>query len=86
MPSRRSARGDRGGARGGAVRTHRAVLLGRRRLARGGLDRRTGDAALRQLEAAGGVVTSVAGFAADLVRDFAPPAGRRVIAALHELV
>ncbi|MEU6408021.1 isochorismatase family protein [Microbispora sp. NPDC046933] len=37
----------------------------------GGIAARTEDAALRQIEAAGGVVTSVAGFAADMggVRD-----------------
>ncbi|GLX09318.1 isochorismatase family protein [Microbispora sp. NBRC 16548] len=52
----------------------------------GGITARTEDAALRQIEAAGGVVTSVAGFAADMVRDFTTPTGRRVIAALHQLV
>lgn len=51
----------------------------------GGIAARTEDAALRQIEAAGGVVTSVAGFAADMVRDFTTPAGRQVIAALHQL-
>ncbi|MFI9575496.1 isochorismatase family protein [Microbispora rosea] len=51
----------------------------------GGIAARTEDAALRQIEAAGGVVTSVAGFAADMVRDFTTPTGRQVIAALHQL-
>ncbi|MEU6425074.1 isochorismatase family protein [Microbispora sp. NPDC046973] len=51
----------------------------------GGITARTEDAALRQIEAAGGVVTSVAGFAADMVRDFTTPTGRQVIAALHQL-
>ncbi|MEV4110203.1 isochorismatase family protein [Nonomuraea sp. NPDC049695] len=51
----------------------------------GGMTARTEDAALRQIEAAGGVVTSVAGFAADMVRDFTTPTGRQVIAALHGL-
>jgi hypothetical protein len=79
------SRGDRGGARRRAVRTHRAVLLGRHRLACGGLAARAEDAALRQVEAAGGVVTSVAGFASETVRDFTTPTGRQVIAALHGL-
>ncbi|MEU7895870.1 isochorismatase family protein [Nonomuraea sp. NPDC049152] len=52
----------------------------------GGLTTRTEDAALRQIEAAGGVVTSVAGFAADMVRDFTTPTGRQIIAALHGLM
>ncbi|WP_433348919.1 isochorismatase family protein [Microtetraspora malaysiensis] len=50
----------------------------------GGIARRTEEAALRQIEAAGGVVTSVASFATDMVRDFTTPTGRQVIAALHE--
>ncbi|WP_433444851.1 isochorismatase family protein [Nonomuraea sp. CA-141351] len=52
----------------------------------GGITPRTEEAALRQIEAAGGVVTSVAGFATDMVRDFTTPTGRQVIAALHRLV
>ncbi|MFF4620563.1 isochorismatase family protein [Nonomuraea jabiensis] len=51
----------------------------------GGMTARTEEAALRQIEAAGGVVTSVAGFASDMVRDFTTPTGRQVIAALHGL-
>ncbi|MGW4472604.1 isochorismatase family protein [Nonomuraea sp. NPDC004354] len=53
--------------------------------ASGGLAGRTEDAALRQIEAAGGVVTSVAGFVSDMVRDFTTPTGRQAIAALHGL-
>ncbi|MFF4776696.1 isochorismatase family protein [Microtetraspora fusca] len=52
----------------------------------GGITRRTEEAALRQIEAAGGVVTSVASFATAMVRDFTTPTGRQVIAALHELL
>ncbi|MFG1686816.1 isochorismatase family protein [Nonomuraea sp. NPDC049269] len=51
----------------------------------GGLTTRTENASLRQIEAAGGVITSVAGFASDMVRDFTTPTGRQVIAALHGL-
>lgn len=51
----------------------------------GGLSARTEQAAFRQVEAAGGRVTAVASFAADLVRDFTTPVGREVIAALHGL-
>ncbi|WP_327085314.1 isochorismatase family protein [Nonomuraea sp. NBC_01738] len=49
----------------------------------GGLGERGESAAFRQIEAAGGVVTSVPGFVADMVRDFTTPQGREVIAALH---
>ncbi|MFC9325149.1 isochorismatase family protein [Kitasatospora sp. NPDC057015] len=52
----------------------------------GGISDRTEQAALRQIEAAGGRVTSVAGFAADLVRDFTTPVGREVVAGLHDLM
>ncbi|NUW31614.1 isochorismatase family protein [Nonomuraea sp. SMC257] len=52
----------------------------------GGMTARTEQAALRQIEAAGGVVTSVAGVVSDMVRDFTTPVGRQVIAALHQLV
>jgi hypothetical protein len=52
----------------------------------GGITARTEEAALRQIEAAGGVVTSVAGFASDMVRDFTTPTGRQIITALHGLV
>ncbi|MGW5355398.1 hypothetical protein ACWERV_33380, partial [Streptomyces sp. NPDC004031] len=50
------------------------------------LSDRTEQAAFRQVEAAGGRVMSVAGFAADLVRDFTTPVGREVITALHGLL
>ncbi|KQV19237.1 MULTISPECIES: isochorismatase family protein [unclassified Kitasatospora] len=52
----------------------------------GGLSPRTEQAAFRQIEAAGGRITSVASFATDLVRDFTTPTGREVIAALHGLI
>ncbi|MFI0940791.1 isochorismatase family protein [Streptomyces sp. NPDC021020] len=52
----------------------------------GGLSARTEQAAFRQVEAAGGRVTAVASFAADLVRDFTTPVGREVITALHGLL
>ncbi|GGW57400.1 hydrolase [Streptomyces lucensis JCM 4490] len=52
----------------------------------GGLSPRTEQAAFRQIEAAGGRITSVASFATDLVRDFTTPTGRQVIAALHGLM
>ncbi|GAA2304669.1 hypothetical protein GCM10010149_63000 [Nonomuraea roseoviolacea subsp. roseoviolacea] len=51
----------------------------------GGMTPRTEQAALRQIEAAGGVVTSVAGVASDMVRDFTTPVGHQVITALHQL-
>ncbi|MFI6597586.1 isochorismatase family protein [Nonomuraea sp. NPDC050536] len=51
----------------------------------GGLSDRTEAAAFRQIEAAGGIVTSVAGFAADMVRDFTTPQGREIITTLHRL-
>lgn len=52
----------------------------------GGMSERTEQAAFRRIEAAGGTVTGVAGFAADMVRDFTTPAGREVIAGLHGLM
>lgn len=52
----------------------------------GGLSDRTETAAFRQIEAAGGTVTSVAGFASDMVRDFTTPQGRATITALHSLI
>ncbi|GHH79815.1 hydrolase [Kitasatospora indigofera] len=52
----------------------------------GGISARTEEAALRQIEAAGGRVTSVAGFIADLVRDFTTPTGRQVVTGLHGLL
>ncbi|WP_214316612.1 isochorismatase family protein [Nonomuraea sediminis] len=51
----------------------------------GGLTDRTEAAAFRQIEAAGGIVTSVAGFASDMVRNFTTPKGREIITALHGL-
>ncbi|WP_224756450.1 isochorismatase family protein [Streptomyces sp. col6] len=52
----------------------------------GGMSERTEQAAFRQIEAAGGIVTSVASLATDMVRDFTDPTGRSVITALHALV
>ncbi|MEV0200103.1 hypothetical protein [Nonomuraea sp. NPDC050691] len=52
----------------------------------GGMTPRTEQAALRQIETAGGVVTSVAGLVSDMVRDFTTPVGRQAIASLHEPV
>lgn len=52
----------------------------------GGMSERTESAALRQIEAAGGTVTSVASLVTDLVRDFTTPTGREVITALHGLL
>jgi nicotinamidase-related amidase len=54
--------------------------------ASGGMSERTENAALRQIEAAGGTVTSVASFVTSMVRDFTDPAGRDVITALHGLM
>ncbi|MFJ8884512.1 isochorismatase family protein [Streptomyces sp. NPDC102402] len=53
--------------------------------ASGGLSERTENAALRQIEKAGGTVTSVAGLVTGMVRDFTTPTGRNVITALHHL-
>ncbi|WP_267071680.1 isochorismatase family protein [Streptomyces sp. NBC_00006] len=53
--------------------------------ASGGMSERTESAALRQIEKAGGTVTSVAGLVTDMVRDFTTPTGRDVITALHAL-
>ncbi|MEV4392368.1 isochorismatase family protein [Nonomuraea sp. NPDC049607] len=53
--------------------------------ASGGMSERTENAAFRQIEAAGGTVTSVASFVTGMVRDFTTPIGRQVIAALHGL-
>ncbi|AOR30714.1 hypothetical protein BFF78_06320 [Streptomyces fodineus] len=52
----------------------------------GGLSPRTEQAAFRQIEAAGGRITSVASLATDLVRDFTTPTGQEVISALHGLI
>ncbi|MCX5211956.1 isochorismatase family protein [Kitasatospora sp. NBC_00240] len=52
----------------------------------GGMSARTEEAALRQIEAAGGRVTSVAGFISDLVRDFTTPTGRQAVSGLHGLL
>ncbi|MEV4224937.1 isochorismatase family protein [Nonomuraea sp. NPDC049725] len=52
----------------------------------GGMSERTENAAFRQIEAAGGTVTSVAGFVTSMVRDFTDPTGRTVITALHDLI
>ncbi|WP_207621089.1 isochorismatase family protein [Streptosporangium minutum] len=54
--------------------------------ASGGMSERTENAALRQIEAAGGTVTSVASFVTSMVRDFTTPTGRGVITALHDLM
>ncbi|MFB4300550.1 isochorismatase family protein [Actinomadura sp. NTSP31] len=54
--------------------------------ASGGLSERTENAALRQIEAAGGTVTSVASFVTSMVRDFSNPTGRNVITTLHDLI
>ncbi|MFI7109023.1 isochorismatase family protein [Nonomuraea sp. NPDC050227] len=53
--------------------------------ASGGMSERTESAAFRQIEAAGGTVTSVASFVTSMVRDFTTPVGRGVITALHGL-
>lgn len=53
--------------------------------ASGGISERTENAALRQIEAAGGTVTSVASLVTSMVRDFTTPTGRTVITALHDL-
>lgn len=49
----------------------------------GGLSRRTEEAAYRQIEAAGGRITSVPSLVTDMVRDFTTPTGRQTIMALH---
>ncbi len=52
----------------------------------GGMSPRTEAAALRQIEVAGGRVSSVASLVGDLVRDFTTPTGSVSIAALHKLL
>ncbi|HEY3505096.1 MAG TPA: isochorismatase family protein [Actinocatenispora sp.] len=52
----------------------------------GGLSRRTEEAAYRQIEAAGGRITSVPSLVSDMVRDFTTPTGGRAIAALHAAI
>lgn len=52
----------------------------------GGMSERTESAALRQVEAAGGSVTSVASLVTAMVRDFTDPPGRQAITALHALM
>ncbi|MFI7012242.1 isochorismatase family protein [Streptomyces sp. NPDC050145] len=54
--------------------------------ASGGMSERTERAALSQIEAAGGTVTSVASFVTSMVRDFTTPVGRDAIVALHGLM
>ncbi|GAA2887689.1 hypothetical protein GCM10020220_092420 [Nonomuraea rubra] len=54
--------------------------------ASGGVSERTENAAFRQIEAAGGTVTSVASFVTSMVRDFTSPTGRIAITALHDLM
>ncbi|NUO98519.1 MAG: isochorismatase family protein [Nonomuraea sp.] len=54
--------------------------------ASGGMSERTENAAFRQIEAAGGTVTSVASFVTSMVRDFTTSTGRGVITALHHLM
>ncbi|BCJ38185.1 hypothetical protein Athai_56880 [Actinocatenispora thailandica] len=48
----------------------------------GGLSDRTEQAAYRQIEAAGGRITSVPSLASDMVRDFTTPTGRTTIETL----
>jgi hypothetical protein len=48
----------------------------------GGLSARTEDAALRQIEAAGGVTTSVVSLVTAMAPDFAQEPGRNTFAAL----
>ncbi|MGW0581369.1 isochorismatase family protein [Streptomyces sp. NPDC002920] len=52
----------------------------------GGLSARTEQAAFRQIEAAGGLISSVASFTTDLVRDFTTPTGGEVITNLQGLL
>ncbi|WP_372351112.1 isochorismatase family protein [Streptomyces sp. KL116D] len=54
--------------------------------ASGGMSERTENAALGQIVAAGGTVTSVASFVTSMVRDFTTPTGRGTITALHGLM
>jgi nicotinamidase-related amidase len=51
----------------------------------GGLSARTEDAALRQIEAAGGVTTSVVSLVTAMAPDFAREPGRNAFAALQPL-
>jgi hypothetical protein len=51
----------------------------------GGLSARTDDAALRQIEAAGGVTTSVVSLATAMAPDFAQEPGRNTFAAMEAL-
>lgn len=51
--------------------------------ASGGLSARSEDAALRQIESAGGRSTSVASLVSEMVRDFTTERGREVISAIH---
>ena len=51
----------------------------------GGLSARTEDAALRQIEAAGGVTTSVVSLVTAMAPDFAQEPGRNTLAALQPL-
>jgi nicotinamidase-related amidase len=53
--------------------------------ARGGMSARTEDAALRQIEAAGGVTTSVVSLVTAMAPDFAREPGRNTFAALQAL-
>jgi hypothetical protein len=51
----------------------------------GGLSARTEDAAFRQIEAAGGVMTSVVSLVTAMAPDFAQEPGRNTFAALQAL-
>ncbi len=51
----------------------------------GGLSARTEDAAFRQIEAAGGVTTSVVGLVTALAPDFSGPPGQEAFAALQSM-
>jgi nicotinamidase-related amidase len=51
----------------------------------GGMSSRTEDAALRQIEAAGGVTTSVVSLVTAMAPDFAQEPGRNTLAALQAL-
>ena len=51
----------------------------------GGLSARTEDAALRQIEAAGGVTTSVVSLVTAMAPDFAREPGKNTFAALQAL-
>jgi nicotinamidase-related amidase len=54
--------------------------------ATGGLADRTEKAALSQISAAGGQITSVASFVTDMIRDFTTPVGRDVLSTLRPIL